>query len=89
MMFMQQLKIALINELMQFNDSSMDTLSITNGNGDDDNKEKTFQQEFIVSAFVAIIVILIPQFILHFVEINHSLFYASLRQQANILSHLF
>lgn len=53
MMFMEQLKIALISELLQMNDSSMETLSISRGksnNDDDDNKEKSFQQqEFIVS----------------------------------------
>lgn len=62
MMFIEQLKIALISELMQMNDSSMETLCITHGNvnnndtaantatnDDDDNKEKNFQQEFIVS----------------------------------------
>jgi hypothetical protein len=57
MMFIEQLKIALISELLQMNDSSMETLSVTHGNTgdsnntdtDDDNKEKSFQQEFIVS----------------------------------------
>lgn len=51
MMFMEQLKIALISELLQMNDSSMETLSIApNNDDDDDNKEKSFQQqEFIVS----------------------------------------
>jgi codanin-1 len=55
MMFMEQLKIALISELLQMNDSSMETLSIargksSNNDDDDDNKEKSFQQqEFIVS----------------------------------------
>lgn len=54
MMFMEQLKIALISELLHMNDSSMETLSIARGNSnnddDDDNKEKSFQQqEFIVS----------------------------------------
>lgn len=55
MMFMEQLKIALISELLQMNDSSMETLSIARGKSnnnddDDDNKEKSFQQqEFIVS----------------------------------------
>ncbi|XP_070503115.1 protein disks lost [Chironomus tepperi] len=62
MMFIEQLKIALISELLQMNDSSIETLSITRGNvnnntaastsndDDDDNKEKCFQQEFIVRA---------------------------------------
>lgn len=56
MIFMEQLKIALISELLQMNDSSMETLSIargksSNNDDDDDNKEKSFQQqEFIVSA---------------------------------------
>jgi hypothetical protein len=63
MMFTEQLKIALISELLQMNDSSMETLSIARGNGsvrgaaataptiaDDDNKEKSSRQEFIVSA---------------------------------------
>lgn len=53
MMFMEQLKIALISELLQMNDSSMELLSIARGKSDDDdddNKEKSFQQqEFIVS----------------------------------------
>jgi hypothetical protein len=61
MMFTEQLKIALISELLQMNGSSMETLSIARGNvdiasaaatsttADDDSKEKSFQQEFIVS----------------------------------------
>lgn len=60
MIFNEQLKIALISELLQMNDSSMETLSVTRGNAantastttDDDNKEKSFQQEFIVSIFI-------------------------------------
>ncbi|KAG5675331.1 hypothetical protein PVAND_005241 [Polypedilum vanderplanki] len=66
MMFTEQLKIALISELLQMNDSSMETLSIvawgncnkdtttaaasTNVVVDDDDKEKSFRQEFIVRA---------------------------------------
>lgn len=63
MLFTEQLKIALISELMQMNDSSMETLSIVawrNDNKDtttavapstgaNDDKVKSFQQEFIVS----------------------------------------
>lgn len=61
MMFMEQLKIALISELLQMNDSSMETLSIargkSNNDDDDDNKEKSFQQqEFIVSTHFSIVV---------------------------------
>lgn len=60
-MFIEQLKIALISELLQMNDSSIETLCITHGNvnnntaasttndDDNDNKEKNLQQEFIVS----------------------------------------
>lgn len=36
MMFIEQLKIALISELAQMNDSSMETLSITRGNNHTD-----------------------------------------------------
>lgn len=50
MIFMEQLKICLISELMQINDSSMETLCITPGNDDDDNLEKSFREEFIVRA---------------------------------------
>lgn len=44
--FMEQLKISLVSELMQINDSSMDTLCITQSNDD----EKSFREEFIVRA---------------------------------------
>ena len=47
MIFMEQLKISLVHELMQMNDSSMETLSITSGN-EDENKEKSFREEFTV-----------------------------------------
>lgn len=47
--FMEQLKISLISELMQINDSSMEVLCITSGN-DDLNKEQSFREEFIVRA---------------------------------------
>lgn len=46
-MFMEQLKISLINDLMEINDSSIETLSITPGN---DEEEKSFCEEFIVRA---------------------------------------
>lgn len=77
MMFIEQLKIALISELLQMNDSSIETLSITRGNvnnntaastsndDDDDNKEKCFQQEFIVSwhyAFYSVSIFLLFYF---------------------------
>lgn len=44
--FMEQLKISLISELMEINDSSMEAISITPDN--DDESEKTNVQEFIV-----------------------------------------
>lgn len=44
--FMEQLKISLIYELMQLNDSSMDALCITS----EDNKTENFREEFTVRA---------------------------------------
>lgn len=44
--FMEQLKVSLIYELMQLNDSSMDALCITS----DDHKTENFREEFTVRA---------------------------------------
>lgn len=49
MIFMDQLKISLISELMQINDSSMETFCIKPGN-DDEQGDKSFREEFIVRA---------------------------------------
>lgn len=49
MIFMEQLKISLIHELMQINDSSMETFCITPGS-DEDNNDKSFREEFMVRA---------------------------------------
>lgn len=49
MMFMEQLKISLISELMQMNNSSIDTLCITPTNNDEKNV-KEVKEEFIVRA---------------------------------------
>ena len=47
MIFMEQLKISLINELLQINDSSMETMCIS---PDEANIEKSFKEEFVVRA---------------------------------------
>jgi codanin-1 len=47
MIFMEQLKISLVNELLQINDSSMETLCISPV---DETLEKSFPEEFVVSA---------------------------------------
>lgn len=49
LIFMEQLKISLISELMQINNSSMETLRITSANDDVSNK-KSVREEFIVRA---------------------------------------
>lgn len=49
LVFMEQLKISLINSLMQINDSTMDVFCITVSN-DDDKRKRALQEEFIVRA---------------------------------------
>jgi hypothetical protein len=82
MMFIEQLKIALISELLQMNDSSMETLCITHGNinnntaasttndDDADNKEKNFQQEYIVSSCCIILFLFFLSLVVFFLNVN-------------------
>lgn len=48
MIFMEQLKISLINELMQINDSTMEVFCITRSNDDESNEKIIASEEFIV-----------------------------------------
>lgn len=48
LIFMEQLKISLINELMQINDSTIEVFCITQSNDDDVNNGTILKEEFIV-----------------------------------------
>ena len=61
MMFMEQLKISLINELMQINNSSMETLCITRAN--EDVSEKSMREEFIVRPETMVTMRMLAKFI--------------------------
>lgn len=71
LIFMEQLKISLISELMTINDSSMETLCIVPGS-DDDNNEVKSKQEFIVSAEMMTTMRVLAKFVGYVISRPHS-----------------